>query len=457
MPHPRPITYQHCDVCEKLRRKGIPEPIKDSYLPRKSVENSNHAPVHSWYNFTLGYSPQFVDYIITSKGITAEDYVLDPFMGAGTTVVECKLQGIDSYGIDANDFMVFAAGIKTKWDIDPIECAEAVNDVLDEITRETSTIRGTTESKPLSDFFSSNHLPSKDLDSLQLSPLIEKYISPVPAKKLLIIKEIVSSLENRDVKNLLKLALAAIAVPSSNLRYGPGPGLIKPKKDVDVLGLFRKKTQTIIKDLNYLKELNSNAKSGVFLGDCRDLSEVLKGKMFDHVITSPPYVGDHEYTRHTRLELVLLDFTLSMEEIRTVKKRMIRGSTRNVYKNDNEVEYVSKFDEVVEMMDLVQKRVKETKGTSGFEKMYHRVVGEYFGGMYLSMQQLYDHLEDRGTVALLVGDSHGFKMVHSETARILGTIAEDIGFKVKEIKCWRHKKSTAHEFYLPENILNLAK
>jgi hypothetical protein len=44
--------------------------------------------------------------------------VLNPFNGSGTTQLVCKLKGILSCRIDANNFMVFAAQQKLNWDVD---------------------------------------------------------------------------------------------------------------------------------------------------------------------------------------------------------------------------------------------------------------------------------------------------------------------------------------------------
>ena len=66
-------------------------------------------------------------------------------------------------------------------------------------------------------------------------------------------------------------------------------------------------------------------------------------------------------------------------------------------------------------------------------------------------------LRDGGRAAYVVGDSRSFKMVHIETARILGEIATEVGFLVLGIELWRDRRSTAHQEPLPENVLLLRK
>ena len=57
---------------------------------------------HDWYRFVLSYPPHLVRQYIDEFGLTEDDLVLDPFCGTGTTVVEAKLVGARSVGIEAN-------------------------------------------------------------------------------------------------------------------------------------------------------------------------------------------------------------------------------------------------------------------------------------------------------------------------------------------------------------------
>jgi hypothetical protein len=61
------------------------------------------------------------------------------------------------------------------------------------------------------------------------------------------------------------------------------------------------------------------------------------------VITSPPYPNEKDYTRTTRLESVLLGFIRNKEELRAVKRGLIRSNTRNVYVGDADDGWVTNF------------------------------------------------------------------------------------------------------------------
>ncbi len=454
MPHPRPITYDNCDVCQRLVAEGLPKPIIGNFIPQRSLNDINNSRFHNWYFFTLGYSPAFVDYIVKSKNITKNDVILDPFVGSGTTIVESKLQGIPSIGIDANDFLAFASSVKTRWDLDLNEVKITRKKILNSLETKMASIPSIGEQKKLFDF------TEKVLNDINFNGPIQqlidrRYISKLPLHKCLLILSEIDEIEDIHIKNFYNLALYSILVPASNVRYGPGFGIGPIKQDVDVLGLFMKKTTRMISDLASINIEEAQVPSKVLLGDSRMVSKLLQNSKVDYVITSPPYPGDHEYTRHTRIELQLSGMAKDKKEQRLIKERMVRSSTRAIYKGDNETSKILKFAEIRDIMEKIDQRVKETNGTSGFEKLYSRLVGEYFGGMYEFLKELKNIISEGGIASLLVGDSHAFKMVHIETARLLGELAIDVGFSSYDIELWWNKRSTSHSFCLPENILNI--
>lgn len=74
---------------------------------------------HDWYRFVLSYPPHLVRDYIENFRLNEKQVILDPFCGTGTTLVESKLWGIPSWGIEANPFAHFATSVKIDWDVDP--------------------------------------------------------------------------------------------------------------------------------------------------------------------------------------------------------------------------------------------------------------------------------------------------------------------------------------------------
>jgi len=76
---------------------------------------------HDWYRFVLSFPAHLVRTYIDRFGLEQTHKVLDPFCGTGTTLVECKKLGIQSYGIEPNPMASFASRTKADWEIDPMQ------------------------------------------------------------------------------------------------------------------------------------------------------------------------------------------------------------------------------------------------------------------------------------------------------------------------------------------------
>jgi hypothetical protein len=103
-------------------------------LQISSRQNSTRADVnrldsadraaHDWYRFVLSFPPHLVREYLARFGVDGNATVLDPFCGTGTTLVECKKNGIPSIGIEAHPVSYFASVTKLNWSPDPdeLEC-----------------------------------------------------------------------------------------------------------------------------------------------------------------------------------------------------------------------------------------------------------------------------------------------------------------------------------------------
>lgn len=452
-----PPTRTRCIICEDLESQKQSPIIKTN----GNASSANNFPIHNWYHFVLGYSPEFPDYIIRRESISSENVVLDPFMGAGTTLVCCKFKEIPSFGLDANDYFVDVSRAKLDWAIDVDLFREERDRLLSSIIKEFESIDFEVAEGP------QLQLIPKEATSITASEyartnrpgmLSSRYISDRPFVKAHIIRRLINEQINREsVKRLFNLAIAATLMPISNVKYGPGFGVTTPKPDADVLGIFKSKTDRIIADLENIPTHLRNVVSGVCLGDSRRLSSYYGADTIDYVITSPPYPGDHEYTKHTRLELLFMGYASDLPSLRKIKERMIRGSTTNIYKSDTDGDYIRGVNSVEKVTNLIEERLKEDGATSGFEKLYTKLVREYFGGMHRVLSEALTILKKDGKFILLVSDSHAFKMVHITTASILGELGLRAGYRSYTTELWQDKISTSHKYHMRENILTLVK
>ena len=69
--------------------------------------------VHRWYLFPHSFTDNLVSALIDEWGLNDQDNILDPFTGAGTTLLAAKEMGIPSNGYDLSPLAVLASNTKT--------------------------------------------------------------------------------------------------------------------------------------------------------------------------------------------------------------------------------------------------------------------------------------------------------------------------------------------------------
>ncbi len=294
------------------------------------------APVHNWYRFVLSFPPHLVRDYVHKLGAAQGCSVLDPFCGTGTTVVECKKLGIESYGLEANPMAYFASTTKTAWSIDADDFMQASFTIADQAAEAITKsgvrlhsdlpLSGATDKD--SDLF--------DLADDQWKVLSRSFISVVPLHRTLILLEKIRLHSDHRFQSHHELALAKALVSGiGNVAFGPEIGATSPKQDVDAVSIWLHACRRIAEDLKLVKGLDQ-AKSTIIRGDARTMALNGNKTGIDIVITSPPYPNEKDYTRTTRLESVILGFIKNRQDLRNLKYNLLRSNTRNVYVSDDD-------------------------------------------------------------------------------------------------------------------------
>ncbi|NBA84987.1 DNA methyltransferase [Emticicia sp. CRIBPO] len=398
--------------------------------------NKSDREFHDWYRFVLSYPPHLVNKYIEEFQLTSNDILLDPFCGAGTTVLQSKLNGIPSIGIEANSFAHFASSVKVNWKVNAIELRRISLNI-----KKLALVDNSPELKTLS--------------TEHTKLILKDSISPIPLHKSLVLLGLIDQYKNTNYYKYLALAFGnAVVYKISNLRFGPEVGVGKIKVDVDAIGAWYEEITKICDDLELVKD-KKYPYSEVIFSDSRNVKSILKEKKVSAVITSPPYPNEKDYTRTTRLESVLLGFINSREDLRKLKKTLLRSNTKGVYKGDNDDEFVINFPEIQRIAKEIEDRRIELNKTSGFEKLYSKVTKLYFGGMAKHLEELKSVLKPGAHLAYVVGDQASFLRVMIPTGKLLGEIAVSLGYELVRIDLFRTRFSTATKSDLNEEVVIL--
>lgn len=427
---------------------------KNQVLPRD-------LPIHRWYQFVLGYPPHLVRHYLDKFGILQGQKILDPFCGTATTNVECLKSGISSYGIEANPMACFASRVKTNLKLDTVALRNYAGYICHSAIKSFEYL-------DIKEHYSPIFLPSTALDPLTIKtlPAVDEekqkvipsgFISETPLKKILILKEIIYSITDVETKHFFMLALANLIVnKAGNIAFGPEIYRTKPKQDIDSINYFSAIAENMVRDLEKFQHIE--ATSTIIFGDARKIDQYLPPSLcckINGVITSPPYPNEKDYTRSTRLESVLLDFINNKTDLRNLKENLLRSNSRNIFVRDTDDENIKKFERILQIARAIENKRLELHKDSGFERLYHRIVLHYFGGMFLHLQSLKPFLAPGAQLAYVVGDQMSFFRIHIPTAELLAEIAEFLGYSVIDIETWRTRMATATRRQLEENVLIL--
>jgi len=405
---------------------------------------------HDWYRFVLSFPPHLVRDYIKKFELNKSNVVLDPFCGTGTTLVEAKLAGMKAVGLEGNPFPHLASTVKTDWNLDADNFSKQARQIAEKAI-------ATLKSQGIDDNLSFNE--NKGLELKNLSPEVEKLIlansiSPLPLHKTLILLECLKQYESAPFYRHAMVALGnALVFKISNLHFGPEVGVKNLKSDVPVVSNWLFEIDKMTNDLRKVSG-KSFPDTKVHLADARSF-DMLEPNSVDAVITSPPYPNEKDYTRTTRLESVLLGFINNKEELRELKKRLVRSNTRGIYKGDDDDQWVSAFPEIQRIAEAIEKRRIELGKDSGFEKLYARAAKLYFGGMAKHLADLRKVLRPGAQLAYVVGDQASYLRVMIRTGQILGDIAKSLGYELVNIDLFRTRLSTATKEQLREEVVIL--
>jgi hypothetical protein len=409
-------------------------------------------PIHDWYRFVLSFPPHLVREYLKKLGLNDQSLVLDPFCGTGTTIVECKKNGIPAIGIEALPMPHFASMVKTDWEIDPERLRHHAKQIAERAI--TNLKRTEIQNEPrVAKSYYHNGLRVLPQESQRL--LLKNSISPLPLHKTLVLLDAIKSDKETKFRNHELLALAkALVTTIGNLRFGPEVGLGIIKQDAPVMELWLTNVEKMARDLATVS-MQTKTQSEVYQGDSRNVTHILRSKEVDGVFTSPPYPNEKDYTRTTRLETVLLGFINNLSELRSLKKNLLRSNTRGVYKADEDDKWVSENMEIRRIATEIERRRVELNKTSGFERLYHRVTTLYFGGIAQHLASLRSILRPGAYLGYVVGDQASYLRVMIRTGQLIAQIADSLGYKVERIDLFRTRIATATGEQLREEVVVL--
>lgn len=280
---------------------------------------------HNFHPFPGKFIPQIPRFFIRQLSREKET-VFDPFCGSGTTLVEAKLLGRHSVGVDINPLGVFMSKIKTK---------KIAEEELNRIPALLNIIE-----KRVDKFYAKHYKKNMILGYMDKELLKENFSYIIPEfpnrdhwfqsnvlHELSIIKtSIIQQVTNKDFRDFLLLAFSSIIVPVSNqdseTRYAAVKKNILPKH---TFALFRNKLLDMGERMKRFNMEASDCRTDVYLEDCREMN-FLPANSIDLIVTSPPYPNTYDYYLYHKLRMFWLEMNWESAKFNEIGSRLRHSS-----------------------------------------------------------------------------------------------------------------------------------
>lgn len=354
---------------------------------------------HGLHTYPAMFIPQIARRLLLSYSRKG-DTICDIFCGSGTALVESRLLGRNSYGIDLNPLAIFLAQTKTE-PINPNILHREYLKLLDRIDK----IKNREIEKPK--FFN-----------------LEFWFKDKVIIELAKIKKTIKEIRNKKVQKFFMVGFSETVRKASNTKNGEFK-LVRIKQNElrnynpNVLEIFKKKTETNIKGMEeYYKDADNKVWTKIIYGDSSKENRI-KENSIDCIITSPPY-GDSRttvaYGQFSRLSAQWIDIFEDPNKASAVDNELLGGKASKNLEHDLNSTYLSKVINKISKKD--PERVKD--------------VLSFYIDLNKCLKQAYKILKPDKYFCLVIGNRL-VKKVRIPTDFIIAELGKKIGFTCEDI------------------------
>ena len=273
-----------------------------SFADVREFERTKH--VHRLHPYLGKFIPQLVE-IFLKHYFKKDDWILDPFMGSGTTLIEANTLGMNSAGVEISEFNCLITKVKTKkYNIK--EAEEEIKDILFK-TKNYSKWLLSQEQDLFSEKYKRYKIESEYFKTWFSQRSISEiffYRGQIKNYKNQDILKVILSRATRSARQIHHYDLARPAKPVKEKYY-----CIKHRRTCEpieeALKFINRYSWDTIKRIKDFDKLRTGAKIKIIQRDAR---HVKLYNTFDGIFTSPPYVGLIDYHDQHKYAYELFDF-----------------------------------------------------------------------------------------------------------------------------------------------------
>lgn len=381
---------------EEWRWWVTPVPLKDK-------------PVHRWYYFPHSFTGDLVHALIDEWGLSEEDKILDPFCGAGTTLVAAKQKGVPATGYDLSPLAVLVSTVK------------AANFRASRLEQTWQALQKVVD-------------PNRWNGASRVYPQAVR--EALPGKLLGAFDAIWHSVEEMVCSDLERMffRLAVLRTMRSFSRLVPTGGWLSWSDT-------RTNTRSILSTLcGHVEEMIADVaqhpaprRGGyqAFIADARRLPDA--DETYSAVITSPPYPNRHDYTRVFGVEL-MFGF-LNWSQTRSLRYQCFESHPEAHPKRPDSATYSEP--------SLLAKALRKLE-KDGLEPRLIRMLRGYFLDTHLCIKEAARVCRQGARLAFVVGNAQ-YCGECIPVDRLTAEIGEQAGLRCERLVAVRQRGNSAQQ------------
>jgi len=354
---------------------------------------------HGLHSYPAMFIPQVARRLLltySKKG----DTVCDIFCGSGTALIESRLLGRNSCGIDLNPFAIFLAKVKTT----PIKTELLLREYVKLLIR-------------------IDKIKDKEVERPQFKNL-EFWFKEKVIIELAKIKKAIKEIKNKKNRDFFLVAFSETVRKSSNTKNGEFK-LVRIKKEKldkyspNTLEIFKQKVESNIKGMEeFYRDVDKDTRTKIIFGDSSK-DNGIKESSIDCIITSPPY-GDSRttvaYGQFSRLSAQWIDIFDNPNNASGVDNELLGGRAVKELTHSLSSGYLSQSLKKIAKKD--EKRAKD--------------VLSFYIGLNDCLLRAHKILKPKKYFCLVVGNRL-VKQVRIPTDFIIAELSQKIGFTCEDI------------------------
>ena len=383
------------------------------------------APVHRWFRCTQGFSGALVEHLLQEFSPADDEVILDPFVGSGTTPLECRKHGFPSMGVDVSPLMTWICKAKLR----PWRHKE---------------LRHLADSLALPEASSSPHKPDS---SVVFDSYLQKAYSPEVLRQIWTLADHFRTV-NLPPRHRIFLQTVLLSIleeisqirkHGSHYRYllrSENAGLQKLNIQIfnpkaDIRPLFLNRMAEMIDDVESSEFARPLASARIILGDARNLD--IPNESISLVITSPPYLNRNNYIAQQKAEMAVLGLVETHQAYRHLVQSTMRSHVECKY-DSKPTSRMPEVRKIIEAIDL----------TDGNNPRIPHMIGGYFDDLDDCLRELFRVMKPAARAAFVVGCTRWGGVV-VPVDHLLLRLAEQRGFKAERVWVTRLKGNSPQQ------------